>query len=197
MSKGYKFSNNRLFLLAKQAESRIINDNGSEETIILSAASIEAFINELPYIIGFTYKSPSAINILKEINSQRIPILFRIRMLYFILTLKEFDKGSQPYQDIDLLFSLRNMILHREIESFEFPRDENNPSKNLNIVKSFVSRGIIKQTNNLADGWSQHLLVQPVASWATITALETYRWISSLIADEESRNLIKFVNREI
>lgn len=197
MLKGQAYRSRHILYLAKLAESRIVGNNGSEVPIILSAASLETFVNEFPYLVGMTYKSTPSLEILKDINSERTSPLFRIRMMYFVLMLKQLDRGSQPFQDVSLLFSLRNMIIHREIESFEIPEEGEAHPEKPNIVNQFVSRGIIKQPSNPVSGWSQYLLVQPVASWATTTVLKTFRWVHSLVRDEESKTLLKFHIQEI
>jgi len=191
---GQKFHSNRLFLLAAESISDIAQNNRSHEVpILLSAISVEAFVNEIPIIAQENREYPF-LKMLLDDEAERNSTLFKIQIIHFAFTGKQLDKGSRPFQDVQLLFELRNMIVHLKPEAIQFSSDieDGEPiQKKSKIVSSFISRGIIKEHANFASGWTDYLLVRPVAEWAVNTALQTMKWISDLPPKGNFRNYLK------
>jgi hypothetical protein len=94
-------------------------------TILLCVAFLESRINEL--IIGVTlgvypWKSDAIENTLFESlqatgkldGVRRLRTLEKYQLILSLLGKKQFDSGTRPYQDIEMLIALRNKLVHFE-----------------------------------------------------------------------------------
>jgi hypothetical protein len=100
--------------------------------IVMSAASIEGFLNEM--LERFSFYNAARPQFKKSELPRKVLALGRLsaelegrnasvhlKVQLFVATLRgsPWDRGQQPYQDFDLLFRLRNAILHLKPESFD------------------------------------------------------------------------------
>ena len=189
MKGGYILNSLRLLNLAKNS---LENDKNWEIPILLSALSIEAFFNEIPVLVRVDNR-PTYFDFLAEAEDERTSLLFKIRIFYFSLFAKQIDKGSQPYQDIQLLVDLRNLLVHSKPDIILVPDENEEPLQKPSIVRAFVSRGIIPNPKNPTKAWQQYLLVKKVAQWSTQTASATMKWVPSLLPKDSLRTIIETI----
>ena len=133
-----------LFGIAKTAYERA-KENAEELTsgradaivaMLFSAATLEAFIGEFAERAHNTGSDTAKhiADVLGELEENRASLRVKFLVLSELLGKRAYTKGSQPYQDFDLLINIRNTIVHMKPESLKFEPD--------NIVKDFQSRGL-------------------------------------------------------
>jgi hypothetical protein len=132
--------------------------------VILSAASLEAFLNELLEVASSPPSKPeyllAFVDLLSEMDEVRASIRSRFYTARFLLPGPNFRKGHQPYQDLDLIFAVRDHVLHLRPESLS--RDGSGRQK---LYKRLEARHLITHTAALASTLSEIQTVK-VASWA-------------------------------
>lgn len=88
--------------------------------IMTSVASVEAHINEfyldavdnhLGAILDHNQQNLLA-ELWKPLEQKRVPILEKYQIALAAIKCTKFDTSKGPYQDIDLLINLRNMLVH-------------------------------------------------------------------------------------
>lgn len=169
--------------------------SGSAIAIVFSALSIEAYINELPNLLLVHLAKFSRVQKLSEIikyaDEEKASIQLKLILTSFILSGRIPNLGSQPYQDIALLFKLRNLIVHlKPVESF-LVEDDN--YKNVpKLVKSFCARGVIPKPTRKSNyiSWSDQLLVPSVGKWSTDTVLKFGKYLITLPQNEDLKTLL-------
>lgn len=85
--------------------------------IVLSCSAVEACINELFFEAkdDVSSSSPRVLSRIVEASvSLKCGVLDRYQVVLLSACREPFDKGTQPYQDADLLFRLRNSLVHFE-----------------------------------------------------------------------------------
>lgn len=164
-------------------------------SILLAALSVEAFFNDLEYLlnkIDFARSSPALDALgtsLSEIEDVKGSTRSKIRISYLVLNGRSFDKGAQPYQDLDLLIRLRDALVHSKpvIVDYEQPRE----SSNFGIVRGLSSRKLIpKGSEHGPKGWRTQALVPSVARWSFNVALASCRVIVSSLPSGDLNQLL-------
>ena len=72
----------------------------------------------------------------------------KLQVACALLTGRALNRGIQPWQDIDLLFRIRNSVIHPSLIWAPTVTDEHD-SQPHSFVKSLVSRGVIEPPNPL------------------------------------------------
>jgi hypothetical protein len=83
--------------------------------VLFSAASVEAFVNDLMEVSAFTRndeKSQLLHDVLSEAEDQKASVMMKLQLTCRILTGTRMDRGSRVFQDVELLFKLRNHLIH-------------------------------------------------------------------------------------
>jgi hypothetical protein len=194
---GKVYHSGHLLLLARQCYNRISPGHESESQIvmIMAAVALEAFLNELEHNAEWAMglqASQGASNlarVLAQAERGKASLLLKIDLTHLVMTGTLPDRGTQPYQDIQLLISLRNLLVHAGPEEL-YRAEEGETPEYPKIVRSFVSRGVIRQPTNPAIGWTQYVLVPAVAGWAHNTVVAAMQWIASLSAREALLNTV-------
>ena len=126
---GKTLSAARLFLVAKKACERLntipsSTTGGQDDSliaIVFSAASIEAFFNELPELLsefpdpqGSTEaeKIGSYVGLADEVEANKGSVKLKYLLAYSVLSGQQCNKGGNPYQDFSLLVDARNRLMH-------------------------------------------------------------------------------------
>jgi hypothetical protein len=171
----------KLFGLAKDAYKRIDAAPSDREpkqwdalaAILFSAASLEAFINELEALAqpveGFPPPSAAVTQFIDE--ARQLPRSGEVEAKYLlaaqVLGGQPYDTGGKVYQDFKYLFDLRNEILHRR------PRErfgENNAPhiSYAKVVDRLRSRNILGnyQGNSRTLDTLDVISTRAVAKWA-------------------------------
>lgn len=164
--------------------------------IVLSAASAEAFINELTECVALAAAGPAAASlsdklrnlssVLEEIESSRGSLTLKYLLAAQTLTGKSFDKGANPYQDFAVLVALRNDLMHLK------PRDKlvsiGPQDAAMEIPKYIVGlqqRGIARSPDTgVLMSWFNRLQTAAMAEWATETARAIILAVLAMIPDD-------------
>lgn len=123
-----------LFRVAKTACERLDQagsptSGGKDDalvSIVFSAASIEAFLNELPELLSafpeLLKDEPPQIStfvrLADEIETNKSSIKLKYVLAYSVLSGQPFDKSGQPYQNFSLLIEVRNGLMHMKPTDF-------------------------------------------------------------------------------
>jgi len=110
--------------------------------IMTSLASVEALINEfyldatdnlLGSILDASQQALLA-ELWKPLDEKRVPILQKYQIALAAIRKSGFDTSKGPYQDVNLLIDLRNMLVHFK------PEWDNNQKKHGKIEKNLQGR---------------------------------------------------------
>jgi hypothetical protein len=189
----------QLLNLTKASYDRLSSD-GPEclVVIVLAAISLEAFTNDLQDVTNvfandFSVTLRSA---LEHVEGNRGSLLLKIEIAHLVMTGRIPDPGRQPYQDIELLLKLRNLVVHARPETVSYgepPAGTELPR----IVRSFAGRGIIPLPRPGARiGWREYVLVRPVAAWAFNTVIRTVKWLTQVCPDRNLGELLDIFMRD-
>ncbi|MFN8669639.1 MAG: hypothetical protein U0164_20795 [Gemmatimonadaceae bacterium] len=169
--------------LAREAEKQPLK---SIAAIIMSAASVEGFINELLEELQFelhgssSSKMPRKLRLLArlagELDQRNASVALKLQLYVGCLRTEPWDTGHAMYQDLDLLLKLRNALVHSRPERLSI--DDLESSKRQPLVERLHSRvplRIVPQREPLVRMLGPALVVQQpeVAQWAFATAERT------------------------
>jgi hypothetical protein len=172
-----------------------------EIPILLSAISIESYVNELTDLAklgAIPQASPSMrslAQVLEGAEGERASTALKIQLAHLVLTGLPLAKGSQPYQDVELLLDLRNRIVHSRAELILMPADGGPAPDKPPIVRRFVSRGVIAEPVIPVSAWRQYLLVAEVAAWSVEVTQRLFDWFATLPSEPIVLALLQFVAR--
>ena len=196
------YSAGHLFYLAKAAYERTKGGKSPQEagksdaivSIIFSASSLEAFINELPDMakndIEHTgIKHPEAvksfITIMNEIEDSRGSTRLKFLQAHLIFSEKTYEIDKKPFQDFSNLFKLRDAFLHLKPQGEYVTNSKNEfirvatPKAITGLPKNILAKF---ETKVIAD-WSSMVSTQAAAKWACDTASEMVISILRVIPD--------------
>jgi len=205
-SKGINLSAGRLFLIAKRAFERIqgvsVPTSGNQDdalvAIIFSAASIEAFFNELPEVPALIpellkQESPAVVTYIRlaeEIESSKGSVQLKFVLSFSILSGQPCDKGGKLYQDFALLVEARNGLMHMKPTEFlgEIKSDGTSEFEPAPIIKKFRSRNILDNSQpDVPFPWHTRIATQAAAHWACNTAADVVHSILKVVPDGSSK----------
>ncbi len=162
--------------------------NNAIVSILMAVTALEANINELGELaltLGNTEEFNNTIvshlaNVLSELENSHESTRLKIQLTKYTLTNEMYDKGKQPYQDLDLLFRLRNSIIHMK------PSEEMKKNK---IIKTLESKKILPPLKeNSIVGWLTRVSTKNVARWAIQTVVTIIKDINKSINDSTLMN---------
>jgi hypothetical protein len=210
-----------LFRIAQTACERL-NEVGSPTSggndnalvsIVFSAASVEAFFNELPELLSSfpellkdeLPQVPTFVRVADEIESSKGSIKLKYVLAYSILSGQPCEKGEPPYQNLSLLIEARNGLMHMK------PSDSSGeakpdgtlvmgpPPRILNKFRALrimdvsdpsISLPIVDATQATASlrvaiplPWDYRIATQAAASWACNTAADVVDSILKVVPD--------------
>ena len=190
------FSSGVLLRTAIQAFERIEETDDKIETthndvlvvILFAASAIEAFINEFGEI-ALTFHSPKnedkiinqLVNVLKELEKAKESTRLKYQFVKFILSNQTYDKGKPPYEDLNLLFRLRNNIVHSKPTEIT-----DKPEK---ITNTLIAKKLLKENNsNLIISWLSRISKRSVAKWAINSTIDIIRDLQKSVIDSTIKN---------
>lgn len=194
-----------LLMQSKQAYERSLQKSWEAlASIVLSAVSFECFVNECEERLGSEFLNqklaPLAalkemLNILEETHAS---LLTKVDAMHLILVGSRIDRGKLPFQDVRFLFELRNALVHRRPERFEWDFEnldrEYEPHK---FVKYLTQRGVIQKPNTKNPPvWSQYVIVPETARWAYNTVIVACKDIFAWLPDGNFKTTTGFMLRE-
>jgi hypothetical protein len=171
---GYLLNSGVLHGIAKQAYERTVtapsdtaqNQNDALTAVLFAAATLEAFVMELALTAEMGAKlshTPSPVaslaGVLNEAESFHVSVKLKYILAKVILSGQPYDKGRQPYQDFDLLFAIRDAIVHYKPDNVT-----QNPHK---IVAALAGRGLCEpEQPHVKSSWLHQITTRAVARWA-------------------------------
>jgi hypothetical protein len=174
-----------LFLIARDSAEKAERDSRQTlVSILFSAAAIEGFLNDLLEslrVISGTRSSElpecirSLIAVAEELEERNAQIQLKLQVFSAVLTSKPFDRSTVLYHDFDLLFRLRNSLVHYRPEVFT-ESTFLNPDHAQVLVRRLASRGLLQQDDLDAaslTGLVGLLHKASIAKWASDTATST------------------------
>jgi hypothetical protein len=113
----------QLFDVARKAADRHLKTNAAEDgltAILFAAISLEALINELYELVSQEIaedeiphpKLSAFVQIVREIENSHGSTRLKYLLGSYVLRGRSYEKGSQPYQDYELLTKLRDALVH-------------------------------------------------------------------------------------
>lgn len=151
------------------------------DVYILSVSTLEAFINEVCFggpEIRIINGTPAPRELIEDLE---------IRKKYYLLPLllwgKTYKRGTQPYQDFEMLVRIRNDLIHYKMRSYH----RGNEPKYFRILSE---RGaLLVSPHPDADfAWIMKILTSKGALWAYNTACRMAKGLIEL-ADEQTQTL--------
>jgi hypothetical protein len=106
---------------AQAASDRAPSQHDALSAIILSVASLEAFIGELgahadalaPHLSGEPLDRAKALgDVLQMIEDEKGQLALKFQIAKFVLTGTPYELGGEPYQAFDALLYVRNSLIH-------------------------------------------------------------------------------------
>lgn len=173
-------------------------------SIILSALTLECFVNEYEERLEseFLNQGLSPLITLKDtlnlLEEERASLLTKIDAIHLVLVGSRIDRGKLPFQDVRFLNELRNALVHRRPERFEW--DFKNPTKEYKphkFVMHLIQRGVIEKPHpNSPPSWSQYVLVPETARWAHNTVVTVSKDIISWLPSGNFKATTEIMARE-
>lgn len=198
------YNHGHLFSLAEKAYERAKEDcTESLSSIIISVIAFETFLNEFKDVIQ-RYQSESDTllslkQILDNLEDEKASTILKTQMIYYHLTHELLDKGASPFQDYCQLTKIRNALIHKKPEKYEWePDDADKIYKPHNFTKFLADRGIIQKPHeNNPPSWYQYVVQPEVARWAYNVCIKMLRCISQNIPDEGISKQINFMSQNL
>jgi hypothetical protein len=199
----YILSNN-LLVIAWQARNRAqaakteqVNwTSDATIAIIFSAAATEGFINELAELVRGRKQNPNLFRIppnvcafadaWEEVESSHGSIRLKYLISSQILSGAAFDKGSNPFQDFDLLIKLRDDHMHLKSKDTELEKvgDTFVTKPKGKYIHALTDRGLAMQVEEgLSVSWLHRVQTAEMADWACQTALNIILKVLDMFPD--------------
>ena len=180
---GYFLNSNILFCQARAAYLRTKGaasegagkQDDALSAILFSAAALEAWIAELGLLTRRTElpTSPALAALgqaIADIEDSRGSVRLKYHIAMTLLTGKGYDRGAQPYQDFNLLFSLRDALVHMKPEKMAEPASERTRTERLVKQLSSVATCVPQEKPGILSSWLSRINTKSVARWACNTA---------------------------
>lgn len=171
------------------------NQDDTLTALLFSAATLEAFIMELAHnaetgVRLFT-PAPSPVStlarVLDEVESSRGSVRLKYLMAKAILSGESYDKGSKPYQDFELLFTIRDAIVHHKPEKIT----QEQPHK---IVAALAARGLCEREKpHVMSSWLSKITTRAVARWACNVVRDMVASIGEHFPEDADKTLNPFM----
>lgn len=170
-----------LFAIAKRASQRAKEEDGGVfgpvesalVALLFSAATLEGYISEVAFLAAAVDKLTahpslaSLASLVDEIEDSRGSVRLKYLMARVALLGRPFDKGAKPYQDLDLLFRLRDAIVHLKPDTLT-----GSPQK---LLEQLRSRRLVELPPTGRAIWMLTIATPEVARWASETVGNTIR----------------------
>jgi hypothetical protein len=170
-----------LFAIAKRASQRVKEEDGgiigpvesALVALLFSAATLEGYISEVAFISRAVDKLAahpplaSLLSLVDEVEDSRGSVRLKYLMARVALHGRPFDKGAKPHQDLDLLFRLRDAVVHLKPDNLT-----GSPQK---LLEQLRSRGLVDLPEEGAAVWMLTIATPEVARWACDTVGNTIR----------------------
>jgi hypothetical protein len=193
------YTSSQMFTVARvEAHRSNPSQNDALVGIIFSALAIEAFINDLMELCEVysrmgdkSVSIKTFVTLLKQAEESRASIELKLHLASVAFRGAAFDRGISPYQDFNLLFKLRNTLVHAKpdtiiLENGEYVRKAEGVEK---ILSALESRNLI--SNEPGQDFFTIVTTSAVVTWAHEVAVKVTRNIVDLITDMDHKGSLE------
>lgn len=155
---------------------------------VSAIASLEAFVNET--LLGIFSKSvyqDSALWMLDSDWIEKLELKQKLIIVPQLLFSQTFKRNELPFQDMQLLFRIRNDVVHYRMK---FPKDKNDLPKYVNELEK---RKIALSSPEPDKGdfiWVHKICTTEGIRWANNTICKTVHKLVDFVSDMQERNII-------
>jgi hypothetical protein len=149
-------------------------ENNALVSVAFSIITLEAFLNETIEIArnaaSLGTSNPIVSLFVHVMNAmERSSLEDKFGAASVLLEGKPVDFGAAPYQDLSLLVSLRNELVHFKPNPRITYRPNYQPVRE-KLLKQLKSKNILAEEVQYAEGWLFHVSTRALAEWACKTA---------------------------
>ena len=174
-------------------------------TLLLSATTVEAFVNDLLYIGEHSWqdatKTPrlaAMTSMLRQMEDSRAQLLLKLEAIHFAMTTMKLPFGVEPYQSLQLLIAIRHRLVHpRPLAWTTTPDVERGETRELTpgdsrLLKQLLAKNLVppipKTTRPGGDvvDWMDALSNRRAGVWSIATALDTMDTVVSLFSEDDT-----------
>lgn len=151
----------------------------ARDVFILSVTALEAFVNEVSL-------GPASMMLNKKMEVlaewvEKLDVRAKYRIVPCLLWGNTFDRGSQPYQDFNILVNIRNELVHYKMKAYkigDMPK----------CVRPLFERGMLLTPANkeVYSLWVDEVSCSKAALWAHNTACRMANRLIEM-ADDKTR----------
>ncbi|MCF7689157.1 MAG: hypothetical protein K9M98_11240 [Cephaloticoccus sp.] len=191
-----------LYRLAARARDQAGTDRDGRDAalvaITFSFIALEAAINDLTVLCGLPDLKRNAdiirkcAQVLAELDEKQESLPLKLSMLHAILADEPFDKGARPWQDLDSLIKLRNLVIHRRpaVAIFDPKAPFGLRLSQPKVLQALFGKKLISEDEATRQFWSTGVQKKEVAAWAVATSVECFGAIVSLLPDSTPRDIL-------
>ena len=169
------------------------NQDDALTAVLFAAATLEAFIMELTLSAEMGTKLsrvPSLVapfaSVLDEAESSRGSVRLKYLLAKAVLSGQPYEKGLQPYQDFDLLFTIRDAIVHYKPQKIT-----QDPHK---IVAALAARGLCEpEEPHVKSSWLHQITTRAVARWACNVVRDMVASLREHFPEDSEKSLNPFM----
>jgi len=171
----------------------------AEVSIILSAVSVEAFLNEIADSASRHADIPQVVavaDVLSETEKANIQPQFKLRLAFMALTGRLPTRGDALMQDFEALMSLRNTLVHLKPQTVQWPVEEDlastNPQDLPKPIRHLTNTKVIRLAEKHPYTW-RHLVSTPeVARWAYNVAVRAMLDLAAAVPTGQFKEVVRF-----
>lgn len=201
--------------IARHAAERAQNDPSQAlAAVVFAAAAFESWLaafvthaqrhaeHDPPPVSSQAIAIARTVPALERANAQW---LLKLQVTCVLLSGHPLDRGAQPWQDIELLFRIRNLILHPSLKWDLRATDDLSADSHV-IIRALVSRGIVPEPCRVpgVPGTSEEgrelfappmaVLLRPeIGAWAERTAALGIQAVAALCPPSIFRSQIRYL----
>jgi hypothetical protein len=173
--------------------------------LIFAAASLEAFINELGGLAETwpaSTEPPAAAfaSLLATVEASRGATNLKFAVAGVVFTGIPYNRAVPPFQTMDLLFKVRDSIVHLKAEPLEF-NDRGQLESSRPLLEKVRALNILAEYDpaayvNAAPAWPSLLSTRAAATWACDVAADVVGAVLDSIPVSELRTTAEFLYRD-
>jgi hypothetical protein len=190
------FTSRSLLRIARKAVNRAKTEKDQALVAILfSAAAVEGFLNDVMEFSAFAKSDSQAESLhilLTDAEQQKAQISLKLQIISTVCRGKTLPRGEKLFQDFDLLFRLRNDLVHirpGKAKSHFLGPTERGTHKS---ADQLIKRGIVSpQDVERAHNWLDVVADHSVAEWALGAAVDIATTVYEMIESPVLRSILR------
>lgn len=171
-----------LYSLAAKAYERCLQarkegkarEDDAITAVVLAAASLEGFINDLVLLSAFVDEPPNLVILSKDWEDfEKLSIQAKYLLIALMLG-RPLEKGINPYQDFQLLIQLRNALVHLKAAEILFEQGKLR-WRETGILKKLAAKKLTCEAEAPSwyqlSSWYSQVSTAEIAAWACDTTV--------------------------